>query len=306
MSLVVICILFIEAGLRLLTGLGNPPLSQTDETIEYMFKPNQDIRRFGNRIKINEYGMRSDSFSHKKSDISEFRVMVYGDSVINGGNQTDHSQLATELMRAKLTLIMNDREIIIGNISAGSWGPPNILAYIRKFGFFDADVVIVVLNSQDYADVPTFEPLNPSTHPTVAPVLAISEAVTRYLSKLFPTVAASQQNELDVSSNLEAINICLDSLREILALSRESGAKTAVVLHWTQAELQAGKPLDGMEMIASIATESGVPVYDDRFDLEKLIASGENPYRDNIHPNPIGQRILGRIFERIIYDFFKS
>lgn len=304
--MVVVLVASVEAGLRLFVGLGNPPLLQTDETIEYMFKPNQDLRRFGNRIKINEYGMRSENFSDGKSDVSEFRVMVYGDSVINGGNQTDHTQLATELVKANLALVMTDRKIVVGNVSAGSWGPPNILSYIRKFGFFDADVVIIMLSSHDYADVPTFRPLNPNTHPTSAPSLAILEAVTRYLPRLFPVVAAPQQNELDISSDLKDIDICLDALRDILILSEQSGAKTAIVQHWTQAELKAGKSFIGMDMIARIAEESGIPVYNDRYEMEKSIALGRVPYRDDIHLNAIGQGIIGKIFEKIIRSFIAS
>lgn len=49
-----------EAFARFGLGLGTPPLSVADPRYEYMFKPDQDVKRFGNRVFINEYGMRSD------------------------------------------------------------------------------------------------------------------------------------------------------------------------------------------------------------------------------------------------------
>lgn len=271
-----------------------------------MLKPNQDMRRFGNRIKINEYGMRSDDFSKEKEDISEYRIIVFGDSVINGGNQTDQSQLATELIRSSIILNFPDRKITVGNASAGSWGPPNILSYIEEFGFFDADTVIIVLSNHDYADTPTFEALNEKTHPTVGPAFAISEAATRYLPRLFRAFAGRQPSEIQVSADSKDIDLCLYALREIFALSKRSGAKTAVILHWTQTELKTGKLPTGIEKIASIGRQAGVPVYHDREELEKSIMFGKNPYRDNIHLNPVGQRILGRIFEKIILDFITN
>ena len=81
-------------------GLGTPPLSITHTSIEYMFKPNQSVTRFGNSFASNEYGMRSDSLAEKSLD--ELRIMVFGDSVINGGNLTDQSELATVLLQQSL------------------------------------------------------------------------------------------------------------------------------------------------------------------------------------------------------------
>ncbi|WLT39310.1 hypothetical protein NON20_06955 [Synechocystis sp. B12] len=97
-------------------GLGDPPLSVTHPTIEYMFKPNQDAIRFGNRFRTNSYGMRSEELPKSKND-SELRVLVFGDSVINGGNLTDQSDLATEIVKSEIS---QNKELTIANISAGS------------------------------------------------------------------------------------------------------------------------------------------------------------------------------------------
>src|SRR5215213_6427631 len=87
---------------RFYLGLGDPPLMMTDPTIEYLFKPDQDCRRFGNRIKYNHYSMRSEDFPEHKSDKNEQRVMVVGDSVVNGGALMDQAKLGTTLLRDRL------------------------------------------------------------------------------------------------------------------------------------------------------------------------------------------------------------
>ena len=173
--------LFARYGL----GLGTPPLSVVHPTIEYLYKPDQDVYRFGNHFIVNHYGMRSRDFSAHKSDLAEYRVMVFGDSVVNGGNLTDHANLATTMLESRLSDRLK-RPVIVGNISAGSWGPGNWLAYGKEYGFFDADCVILVISSHDAEDNPTFEPLNPNTHPTEKPLLALSEAVFRYLPRYLP------------------------------------------------------------------------------------------------------------------------
>jgi hypothetical protein len=80
---VIILVCLVAAGewfARVQLGLGNPPLSVAHPTIEYLFKPNQDVRRFDNRVRINAYGMRSEDFPASKPQ-DEFRVLVFGDSV---------------------------------------------------------------------------------------------------------------------------------------------------------------------------------------------------------------------------------
>ena len=165
-----------ELFCRYILGLGNPPLSITHPTIEYMFKPNQDVLRFGNRFITNSYGMRSKQFSQIKKN-NELRILFFGDSVINGGNLTNQSDLATEIVQQKLTesRFNNYQKIIVGNVSAGSWEPSNWLAYVKEYGFFDADVIVLLISSHDYADIPTFAQLNSNTHPTQNPPLATIE-----------------------------------------------------------------------------------------------------------------------------------
>src|SRR6266702_2037741 len=113
-----------ELFARYYLGLGDPPLSQTHPTIEYLFKPNQKVHPFGNLFRTNRYGMLSDDFPPQKS---------------TAGELPDQSHLATTYLQQVLAKELR-RPVIIGNISAGSWGPPNELAYMHQFGLLDADI----------------------------------------------------------------------------------------------------------------------------------------------------------------------
>src|SRR5580658_4659029 len=74
-----------EVVCRYAIGLGDPPLYVADSKMEYLLQPSKTYFRFHKRFAVNRYGMRADDFPPQKSNPSEFRVLVIGDSVIYGG-----------------------------------------------------------------------------------------------------------------------------------------------------------------------------------------------------------------------------
>ena len=143
---------------RFAIGLGNPPLYQADAAMEYLLQPSRTYYRFHKRFSVNQYGMRADDFPPRKSTPNELRVLVVGDSIVYGGVRIDQSEIDTELLKRALQQQLG-RPVVVGNASAKSWGPPNELAYLKRYGTLDADVVILELSSHDYADAPTFVPV---------------------------------------------------------------------------------------------------------------------------------------------------
>ncbi len=290
--------LFARFGL----GLGSPPLSQAHSQIEYLFQPNQDVQRFGNRVLINAYGMRSQAFPVKKPE-GEFRVMVFGDSVLNGGNLTDHDTLATTLLAERLAAAKG-MPVVVGNISAGSWGPGNWLAYSREFGFFDADVVLVLISSHDIGDNPTFAPLDPNTHPQETPMSALVEGMERYLPRYLPSwtaaltqVAAGDPTAPPAGTNdNQAIAQGSADLRAFLDFARAQVPRVLVAQFPDRSELEPGGLQPGYELIKSIGQESEAEVVSVFPDIKAALDRGENPYRDNIHVNDVGQAVLANAF----------
>src|ERR687886_3127627 len=99
--MVVGLLVMLEGVLRLLLGFGNPLLYIADEEIGYLLAPNQRTKRFGNRIAINEYSMRSSTITNTRPT-STLRVLLLGDSVANGASWTDQNRTISALMTTQL------------------------------------------------------------------------------------------------------------------------------------------------------------------------------------------------------------
>jgi lysophospholipase L1-like esterase len=241
--------------------------------------------------------MRSEDFPAHKSSSGEIRVLVIGDSVVNGGAQTDQSELATALIQQELASVLH-RHVIVGNVSAGGWGPPNMLAYLRRFGFFDADVIVLVLSTHDAVDVPTFAPtagVDPD-FPDHKPLLAIDELLFRYAPRYlglhsYLTPALTDEHA--------ALRECLSAECEILRAAAAAGAVAIVAQHLERSELGGAEARYHL-LIASEAARCGARVVQLGPAFERAIAGGEQPYRDNIHPNARGQRLIANVAEPAI------
>lgn len=168
-----------ELASRTILGLGQPLLYQSDPALEYISKPDQDIRRFGNRITINSYGLRDEPIA-PRPPAGQSRVLVFGDSVVFGGAQTDQPDLATAVLQRRLQQRDPSQEVL--NVSAGSWGPGNWKGWSATRGFLGATDVVLVISSHDAADTPTFSPLDPVEQPTHNPPGALYELLARYLT----------------------------------------------------------------------------------------------------------------------------
>jgi hypothetical protein len=287
-----------EIFCRAALGLGRPPLSQADPQIEYLFRPSQSIRRFGHIIHINDYSMRSDDFSAHKTDPAELRVMVIGDSVVYDGVQVDQKNISTEVMKRLLERDLK-RKVVAGNIAARGWGPPNELAFVKKFGLFDADAVVLVMNSHDYADVPTFVPtidVDPD-YPGHNPMFALAELSTRYVPRYLPAGWARRQQPENPNPSRKDIEWALSAVRDLIDVSRHSGAKVFLAQMSERDEID-GHLKPGHDMIREIAKRMQVPVLDVGKRFEEAVHEGRNPYLDNIHPDDLGCKIMGETIAR--------
>lgn len=173
-------VLATEVLLRTILGLGNPLLMKNDTNIGYLAKPNQKIFRFGKHIKYNQYSQRSEPITLEKP-ANKLRILMIGDSVLNGGNPIDQSQTITELLKNKLLSLGYSAEIL--NASAGSWGIGNRIEYLREFGTFHSDAIIVQIGTHDLNQpTSTSEIVGEHPHyPTHKPLLAILELWDRYI-----------------------------------------------------------------------------------------------------------------------------
>lgn len=292
-----------ELFARYYLGLGDPPLSISDPDIEYLFAPSQDVSRFGNQVKYNAYSMRSDTFPNEKAEDEALRVIVLGDSIVNGGSKTDQNDLATELLKQQLREELG-QVVQVGNVSAGSWRPGNLLAYLTKHGLFDADVFLLVLSSHDAADVPTFEPLVGVSRafPKHKPLFALEEAIFRYLPRFLPGNKATpnQSQPTQDPFDIEGF-IALEDLEALAKLIQ--AAKTPLVLlqHPERKELEDGyKP--GYQAIADVADQLGIQKRDLGPYLQEAIDSGQKVYTDTIHLAKAGHAAMAKAFQDVVSE----
>ena len=133
-------------------GLHQYPLFIESAEFEYIHKPNQTTKIYGNKFTTNEYSMRSKPISTNDTSV----ILLIGDSVLNGGNTIDQDNLASTIIENKLNN-KSKKNIRVLNISSYTWGPDNIYAYLKKYGTFSADLIIYICNSGDAYDPMTFE-----------------------------------------------------------------------------------------------------------------------------------------------------
>lgn len=146
-------------------------------TAEYVYRPGWIVPFLGAACWVNGYHQRS-------PERDEVDVLVLGDSVVAGGN-VNEGETATALLEASSGLR-------VANIACDSWGPENLLAYVRAFGTFGASRAFVVVSNHDAGDV-----------------------------------AWESWDALPTDVRPE----CVAAFRDLLALLRAAGVETSVVLH---------------------------------------------------------------------------
>ncbi|MEM0982207.1 MAG: SGNH/GDSL hydrolase family protein, partial [Cyanobacteria bacterium P01_H01_bin.58] len=134
LGLTIIGIGIVESALRLLFGFGTPPLYVADAQTGYRLAPNQRIKRFGNRLEINQYSMRGPAIAPTPEHMT-LRVLLLGDSIANGGWWTDQADILSVQIQQQIALPPSGdyHTVEVLNASANSWGPRNELAYLSKF-----------------------------------------------------------------------------------------------------------------------------------------------------------------------------
>lgn len=293
-------------------GLGDPPLYQADGQIEYLLQPSKTYHRFHNRISVNRYGMRADEFPPLKSSANEFRVIVVGDSIVYAGVRLDQNEIATEILKRDLE---HDfvRPVVVGNASAKSWGPPNELEYLKRYGTLDADVVILELSSHDYADAPTFVPVVgiSSDYRDKKPLLALADLFGTYFFPRYlhigTTPASVEKTRLEASPSEQDIAECREAESEFFRFARMQKAKVALVQHLSLQEL-TGTFHRGYYANQEVAREESVPYVDDAGELQSQLKSGGSPFYsgDSLHLSRSGQPILAHTLRRAVDLALKS
>ena len=287
----VVMLIGAELILRFGMGFGEPPLVERDEEIEYMLKPSAEYRRFGNRVSVNAQRMRSDELLAEKAP-DERRIVLVGDSVVYGNHWLDQSETIAAVLQGKLNADANGCRFTVSALAASSWGPVNQRAFIRRFGLYEADAVIVLASSHDQSDYPTF---NSDLIPyrRNAALLAVTDAAQYVLERLMrkPEVwDKSLPYETRQKRSIGAFN-------DIFDLIGQSGAKGFFAFHPTTTELRG--TAKAVSIYGEIAASKNAPFLDLTLAYQ---ADGAALYRDAIHPSPAGAAVIAGELHKLLQE----
>jgi lysophospholipase L1-like esterase len=279
-----------EVAARML-GLHRPLLYEAT-AYGYRIRPSQELERFGNHISYNAYGMRSQEISPQPR-AGTLRILCIGDSITNGGTLTDQSQTYPALLEGFLRDHRFTAEVL--NASAGGWALGNEEGWLHQQGIFGSAFVVLEIGTLDLFQTTVSSSLvdHHPAFPSHPPTLGLEQALRRYLlPRIAPAWSASdpgtQVADRDVQFARRSIGRLLDMARFIRA-----GGATPIVVHVEQPQtleaddavtMAAKEELRGTLNVAEIPFVSAGPAMRDG-----------NFFRDGLHPNAAGNRILAKL-----------
>ncbi|MEL7503928.1 MAG: SGNH/GDSL hydrolase family protein [Cyanobacteria bacterium J06554_6] len=297
-------IVLFEVGLRLFLGLGRPPLYQADAAMGYVLAPNQQLRRFGNRILINAYSMRNGPIESKRP-AGTLRILMLGDSIVNGNWWTDQAETLSAQLEASLRAQLDAAypEVEVLNVSANSWGPRNQLAYLQRFGTFEAQIVVLVLNTDDlFSTAPTSLQVGRDPgYPDHNPSGAIAELIDRKRrqGQPIPGLKAVQNESGDrVGTNLKAVTA-------IKQQADAAGAQFLLAMTPLKREVVPPGPRDyeikARQRVDAWAADQGI-AYLDFLNPFQSVSDPDSLYRDHIHLSPSGNEQVKDLLLAAVQD----
>jgi lysophospholipase L1-like esterase len=303
-----------EFGLRVAFGLGSPPLLQKDSSIGYLFVANQDLRRFGHHVRINQYHQRSGPITALPAAGVD-RILVIGDSVTFGGVQVNQNETFPALLEQDLRKDHLPAEVL--NASAGGWAIGNERAYAERFGAFGSRVAILEIGSHDLLqETSTGELVGADpNYPEHNPATAVGELLNRYLIPRLlnqeapstaeaPSAASVTENDSQFAKNMGEFS------KEV-ALLRQTGASVMVLHAPNRAEVVAdGGPFESdydryRRSFKEFAAQLHVVVVDLPAEWRGL-AEVSKYFRDSVHLTISGNRAVAARLATEIKSLFDN
>lgn len=282
-------ILIMEVSLRLFLGLGNPPLLEPDDDVGYLYKANQDLYRFRNHVYYNEFHQRSDSLMQNP----DYRILIVGDSVTNGGSLVDQSNTISEILEKKINEEYNFKGEVL-SASAKSWGLENEYEYLKKFGTFGADLIILQVGTHDLLQPKsTSDSLGTRTHPIKNLPFAILDLLWYGHPEIFGG-RIPKGREVDPQLQFDRN---LNASKKIIEIAKKEKVPLIVILTPNVDEIQQEKLIKEKRGFVSLLNSNNIThinLLKQNFDLQSVYLM------DNVHFNEQGNGLIAEVlFENI-------
>lgn len=298
-SLALLAVLLItELILQLLFGFGNPPLYIADDDIGYLLAPNQRVRRLGNLININQYSMRTKAIEESPS-ANTLRVFLIGDSIVNGNWWTDQSDTLSARMEKALSPHHHQQPAEVLNASANSWGPRNELAYLQRFGIFESQIVMLVINTDDlFGTQPS--PLQVGkdrSYPDKKPLLALLELTNRL--KKQPPIPGLKEIQNEPGDRIGKNLLAIEDMKKYV--DAHGGQLLLAMTPLKREVLNSPRDYEvvARQRVDDLVTQQQIPY------IDFLTPFQETPdpaglYRDHIHLSPTGNSLVTQSLTELI------
>ena len=280
-------LIILEITLRIFLGFGNPPLFEADEDVGYYYKANQDIKRYGNRMNINDYHQRSEKLLKNPS----YRILLVGDSVANGGALINQKDTISEILENMLNKNLHTKGEVL-NASTPSWGIQNEYAYLKTFGIFDADIVILQINTDDLVQQKsTQNSLNMIAYPTKKPMSAIAELVTKAKARY----GSYQKTTIENRDSQTVFNRNVQALEKIIKIVKKEKKELIVLIVPKKIEVKTGRQQERMKEFIKVLNRNRIKHIDI---LNSKLEIKPEYFRDKTHLNQSGNHWLAKV----LYD----
>ena len=293
---VVLLLLFTaEAVARWGFDLGERLLYQEDPNCEYYMQPNQEVSRWGNRIQVNSYSLRSAPVQNDEF----YRIVKIGDSVLNGGSHVDQDSLSSTRLENKLTKIY-PQGVRVYNASAGSWGPENAINFVEKRIDFTFQAMIKVFSSHDAHDNMHFKKVvgKHPAWPNQQPAFALTDA---WFNGAWPKIKSwlgmGNYNYLKGFDD-SAFN---PGWKKTYKYCKKNNIPLLVYLHPEVEELKAGTFNENGQEIIRFLEKKKIPYVTGIHEN-----NNEDFYIDNIHLNDQGHRVMADLLLPIVEEMIET
>jgi len=275
-------------------GLGSPILYASSKQFGYKIKPNQNVKRKGNNILINESGMRS---SNKwKDENGKFKILFFGDSVTYGGSLVNNNELFSEKICDKLN--KNEINYLCGNYGTNGYSIFSIIRRIKYTDLENTNLIVLTLISNNVPrsfhnvlSQPFWSKKIDNFYPALTEIIFI--ILDKYRNKI-----KYQLGSEEILSKID--NIYYDDLIEELKITLNEKNVKFIIFYSPSVE-------ERYNPLKNIVFKNKLIKLENFYDLSSINIIKKNEiYYDNIHLNKSGHEIYSNYMSETIKELIKN
>lgn len=263
-----------ELALRLI-GVTDFPIYSIDDKGHYSLRSDQS----GNFLNKNKWFVNAQGFNNEKEiDTTKPYVFLTGDSVVYGGNPVNYYDRIGQQLEKNI-----DKNVYVGAL--GGWSLYNEIEFIKKNIDIakKSDVIVIQYDNGDLEGLQTSNNYSLTKKPFLATLFVFNKYV---LPKVLKNNTDSELPPIPEETTSHG-----NWKDEVLAISKNTGKKIIFVLYPDQKAFSNPKLWNKQTKdIRNFISE--YPNQFDYIDIAETKGWSLNLYRDGIHPNVEGNKLI--------------